>query len=68
MFTAIGFSTEHEGFCASTGVVARNPQDVAVALKSQFGIWFEQILLTQNGEDGPEVVEHWNIDKDYQEV
>ena len=65
MYTAVGFSGEHEGFCASRGVSSSDAQEIANYLKSEFGLWFEQILLMENGTDSPEVVKHWNIDKDY---
>lgn len=68
MFTAIGFSAEHEGFCASREVSTDKPQEVANYLENEFGIWFDQILLVVNGENAPEVAKHWNIDKDYVEV
>ena len=70
MYTAVGFTTTSEGFCASTGFESENPnpQDVANWLKSQFGVWFEQILLMKNGKESPDVVQHWNIDKDYFDI
>lgn len=72
MYTVIGFSAEHEGFCASREVGREvstdKPQEVANYLENEFGIWFDQILLVVNGENAPEVAKHWNIDKDYVEV
>ena len=65
MYTAIGFSIEHEGFCDSMGVMSEDPQTVASSLFARFGIWFEQILLMKNATGGPEVVHHWNLDQDF---
>jgi hypothetical protein len=65
---AIGFSAEHEGFCASRYVEKENAQNVAEYLNKEFGVWFEQILLVKNDDPCPTVVHHYNIDKDYQEV
>lgn len=64
---AIGFTTEHEGFCASHLATNADPQSVADYLHSEFGVWFEQILLVKNDDPCPTVVQHWNIDKDYSE-
>ena len=64
-FTAVGFSSEHESFCASRCVNTDVPQEVADYLKLEFGLYFDQILLMKNGDDSPDVVYHWNIDKDY---
>lgn len=65
MYTAIGFSSEHEGFCASREVTADDPQEIANFLDNEFGVWFDQILLVVNGENAPEVAKHWNDGKDY---
>lgn len=67
MYLAIGFSGEHEGFCASRGVDTTAPQEVADYLNKEFGIYFEQILLVANDVDCPDVVRHWSINKDYQD-
>lgn len=64
-FTAIGFSAENDGFCASRGVTTNDPQSVANYLKAEFDLYFDQILLMKNGDNSPEVVTHWNIDQDY---
>ncbi|NDD55186.1 hypothetical protein EBZ39_15205 [bacterium] len=66
-FTAVGFSAEHEGFCASRSVATDVPQSVADYLKVEFGLYFDQILLMKNGDDSPEVVHHWSIGEEYDE-
>lgn len=68
MYLAIGFSGLHEGFCASRDTTSTDAQEVANHLQSEFGVWFEQILLVKNDTDCPSVVHHWTLDRDYQEV
>jgi len=67
MYLAIGFTTLHNGFCGSRAVSSTDPQEVANKLNKEFGIWFEQILLTKNDNDGPVVIHHWNLDRDFHE-
>lgn len=66
MYLAIGFSSEHEGFCASREVETENAQEVADFLFKEFGLYFDQILLTKNDADCPSVEHHWNLDRNYE--
>lgn len=68
MYLAIGFSSEHEGFCASRGVETDITQEVANSLYDNFGIYFDQILLVINDADCPTVKHHWQLDRDYTAV
>lgn len=70
-YTAVGFSAEHEGFCAYEGfctsrdVTTDDPQSVADYLNKEFGLYFDQILLIKNGKNTPEVLKDWIINQDY---
>jgi len=64
-YLAIGISCEHEGFAASRSSESNDPQIVATYLETEFGIWFEQILLVVNDTDCPTVLRHWLIGRDY---
>jgi hypothetical protein len=64
MFLAIGISCD-EGFTASRSSDSNNPQAVATYLETEFGIWFDQILLVENDTDCPNVIFHWTLGRDY---
>ena len=70
MFTAVGFTTEGvSGFSGSRPVTnSRDPQAVADQMAREFGTYFEQILVLENGESGPIVTAYWTIDDDYKET
>lgn len=66
MYLAIGF-LESQGFVGSRNVDTTNPQEVADYLNREFGVYFDRILLVANDDDSPSVVQHWSIDRDYEE-
>lgn len=61
MYLAIGFSAEHEGFCASRTTESNNAASVEKFLYDEFGVHFDTILLVQNDD----VVNHWTIGEDF---
>jgi hypothetical protein len=67
-YLAIGVHFE-DGYTWSIGVgldLRHNAQAIADKLKEASEYCYpDQILLVESGISGPEVCEHWNLDKEY---
>lgn len=46
-------------------VYTNDPQTVADLLHKKFGLKIDEIILTENGEESPEINYHWRINEDY---
>lgn len=69
-YFAFGIRYSDEGWCLSAGIaedIAGNPQLLANALYNEFGTVFEEIVLMQNGADGPIFFANYVLDKDFVE-
>ena len=69
-FLAVGISDDDMAALTwSVATDSKDPQVVANELAEHNGNGTpEQILLIENGDPAPNVVEHWNLGKHYDEV